>query len=203
MNKEIARKKFNVTLLGESDVGKTRMTNTYFGKLDENDTILSTIGIESTIDKATFDGIEYKFKIYDTAGQERYKSISRSAIKINDGFLLVFSVANRKSFELIDDWLKSIIQEVDIKKKIIYLVGNKIDLDDRQVTNEEAVTYAGLKNIKYFETSAKTGFGIKEVFNQLYQDIYDLFKASRPSIETNSNNIELGKSQQTKKRKYC
>ena len=117
MNKEIARKKFNVTLLGESDVGKTRMTNTYFGKLDENDTILSTIGIESTIDKATFDGIEYKFKIYDTAGQERYKSISRSAIKINDGFLLVFSVANRNSFELIDDWLKSIIQEVDIKKK--------------------------------------------------------------------------------------
>ena len=90
-----------------------------------------------------------------------------------------------------------------LKKKIIYLVGNKIDLDDRQVTNEEAVTYAGLKNIKYFETSAKTGFGIKEVFNQLYQDIYDLFKASRPSIETNNNNIELGKSQQTKKRKYC
>ena len=202
MNKEIARKKFNVTLLGESDVGKTRMTNTYFGKLSENDNIISTIGIESTIDKATFDGIQYKFKIYDTAGQERYKSISRSAIKINDGFLLVFSVDNRKSFELIDDWLKSIIQEVDIKKKIIFLVGNKIDLNNREVTNEEAVSYASMKNIKYFETSALTGFGIKEVFKQLYQDIYDLFKASRPNME-NNNNIVLGKGQKTKKKKCC
>ena len=202
MNKEIARKKFNVTLLGESDVGKTRMTNTYFGKLSENDNIISTIGIESTIDKATFDGIQYKFKIYDTAGQERYKSISRSAIKINDGFLLVFSVDNRKSFELIDDWLKSIIQEVDIKKKIIFLVGNKIDLNNREVTNEEAVSYASMKNIKYFETSALTGFGIKEVFKQLYQDIYDLFKASRPNME-NNNNIVLGKDQKTKKKKCC
>ena len=202
MNKEITRKKFNITLLGESDVGKTRITNTYFGKLDENDNILSTIGIESTIDKAVFDGIEYKFKIYDTAGQERYKSISKSAIKINDGFLLVFSVDNRKSFELIDDWLKSIMEEVDIKKKIIYLVGNKIDLENREVTNEEAVNYASLKNIQYFETSAKTGFGIKEVFKQLYQDIYDLYKASRTNMEIN-NNIELGKGQQTKKKKCC
>ena len=202
MNKEIARKKFNVTLLGESDVGKTRMTNTYFGKLSENDNIISTIGIESTIDKATFDGIQYKFKIYDTAGQERYKSISKQAIKINDGFLLVFSVDNRKSFELIDDWLKSIIQEVDIKKKIIFLVGNKIDLNNREVTNEEAVSYASFKNIKYFETSALTGFGIKEVFKQLYQDIYDLFKASRPNME-NNNNIVLGKGQKTKKKKCC
>ena len=200
MNKEIARKKFNVTLLGESDVGKTRMTNTYFGKLSENDNIISTIGIESTIDNATFDGIQYKFKIYDTAGQERYKSISRQTIKINDGFLLVFSVDNKKSFELIDEWLKSIIEEVDIKKKIIFLVGNKIDLNNREVTNEEAVSYANLKNIKYFETSALTGFGIKEVFKQFYQDIYDLFKASRPNME-NNNNIVLGKGQKTKKKK--
>ena len=175
------------------------MTNTYFGKLSENDNIISTIGIESTIDNATFDGIQYKFKIYDTAGQERYKSISRQTIKINDGFLLVFSVDNKKSFELIDEWLKSIIEEVDIKKKIIFLVGNKIDLNNREVTNEEAVSYANLKNIKYFETSALTGFGIKEVFKQFYQDIYDLFKASRPNME-NNNNIVLGKGQKTKKK---
>ena len=94
------------------------------------------------------------------------------------------------------------MEEVDIKKKIIYLVGNKIDLENREVTNEEAVNYASLKNIQYFETSAKKGFGIKEVFKQLYQDIYDLYKASRTNMEIN-NNIELGKGQQTKKKKCC
>ena len=175
MNKNIKRKKFNISLLGESEVGKTRITNCYLGEEIE-EINLSTIGMESYLDVAKFDGEEYKFKIYDTAGQERYRSISKSTIKITDGFLLVFSVANRQSFTLIDYWFNSIKEEIDVKKKVIFLVGNKIDLENREVSNEEAVNYAKMKDILYFETSARTGFGIKEVFQQLYQDIYTLFK---------------------------
>ena len=191
----IKRKKFNVSLLGESEVGKTRISNTYLGK-DLDEYTLSTIGIESYMDTATFDGIEYKFKIYDTAGQERYRSISKSTIKITDGFLIVFSVANKKSFELINYWYESIQEVIDIKKKVLILIGNKIDLPDREVSNEEALEYAKAKNMKYFETSAKTGFGIKEAFKELYQDIYELFKKSKE----NSNNIELEKKPKKKSR---
>ena len=199
MNKNIKRKKFNVSLLGESEVGKTRISNNYLGK-DLDEFTLSTIGIESYMDTAEFDGTEYKFKIYDTAGQERYRSISKSTIKITDGFLLVFSVNNRKSFELINYWYDSIKDVIDIKKKVIILIGNKIDLPNREVTNAEAVSFAKSKNIKYFETSAKTGFGIKEAFRELYQDIYDLFKSSKEKTE---NNIDLNEGNKDKKESKC
>ena len=250
MNKNIKRKKFNVSLLGESEVGKTRISNNYLGK-DLDEFTLSTIGIESYMDTAEFDGTEYKFKIYDTAGQERYRSISKSTIKITDGFLLVFSVNNRKSFELINYWYDSIKDVIDIKRKVIILIavpllleslyknimknirkskkekivssmmqitnilknfgidikrkviiliGNKIDLPNREVTNAEAVSFAKSKNIKYFETSAKTGFGIKEAFRELYQDIYDLFKSSKEKTE---NNIDLNEGNKDKKESKC
>ena len=199
MNKNIKRKKFNVSLLGESEVGKTRISNNYLGK-DLDEFTLSTIGIESYMDTAEFDGTEYKFKIYDTAGQERYRSISKSTIKITDGFLLVFSVNNRKSFELINYWYDSIKDVIDIKRKVIILIGNKIDLPNREVTNAEAVSFAKSKNIKYFETSAKTGFGIKEAFRELYQEIYDLFKSSKEKTE---NNIDLNEGNKDKKESKC
>jgi small GTP-binding protein len=202
MNKNIKRKKFNISLLGESEVGKTRITNCYLGKEIE-EINLSTIGIESYIDVAKFDGEEYKFKIYDTAGQERYRSISKSTIKITDGFILVFSVANKQSFTLIDYWFNSIKEEIDIKKKVIYLVGNKIDLENREVSNEEAVNYAKMKDILYFETSARTGFGVKEVFQQLYQDIYTLFKNNKANNNDSNDNIELNNKKDKKKGKMC
>ena len=175
MTKNIKRKKFNVSLLGESKVGKTRIAHAYLGK-DMDEFNLATIGIENYMDSAVFEGIEYKFKIYDTAGQERYKSISKSTIQVSDGFLLIFSVEDKNSLDLINFWYDSIKEATDIQKKVIILVGNKIDLPERQVSNEEGVQYAREKKIKYFETSAKTGFGIKEVFKELYTDIYNKFK---------------------------
>ena len=199
MNKYIKRKKFNVSLLGESEVGKTRIVNCYLGK-EMEEINLSTIGIENYMDEKEFDGEIYKFKIYDTAGQERYKSISKSTIKITDGFLLVFSVNNKQSFKLINYWFDSIKDETETSKKVIILVGNKIDLDNRQVTNEEAVNYAKMKNILYLETSAKTGFGIKELFKQLYQDIYNRFKIKN-SKEDTSDNIVLNNDEKNKTKK--
>ena len=204
MNKYIKRKKFNVSLLGESEVGKTRIVNCYLGK-EMEEINLSTIGIENYMDEKEFDGEIYKFKIYDTAGQERYKSISKSTIKITDGFLLVFSVNNKQSFKLINYWFDSIKDEIETSKKVIILVGNKIDLDNREVTNEEAVNYAKMKNILYLETSAKTGFGIKELFKQLYQDIYNRFKIKN-SKEDTSDNIVLNndeKNKTKKNKKWC
>ena len=204
MNKYIKRKKFNVSLLGESEVGKTRIVNCYLGK-EMEEINLSTIGIENYMDEKEFDGEIYKFKIYDTAGQERYKSISKSTIKITDGFLLVFSVNNKQSFKLINYWFDSIKDEIETSKKVIILVGNKIDLDNRQVTNEEAVNYAKMKNILYLETSAKTGFGIKELFKQLYQDIYNRFKIKN-SKEDTTDNIVLNndeKNKTKKNKKWC
>mgnify|MGYP002624642748 CR=1 FL=1 len=166
----IKRKKFNISILGESRVGKTSMIKSLRG-MPFDEFMLSTIGIDSFIDLAVFDGQEYAFKIFDTAGQEKYKTISSSTIKISDGFLMVFSVDCANTFEKINYWFDFLENFAVIGEKPIVLVGNKIDVDKREVTTQDGNNLAKEKQIKYFETSAKNGSGIKEAFNQLYQEI--------------------------------
>ena len=198
MNK---RTKFNVSILGESKVGKTSMIHSLKGyEFDPHQ--IATIGVDDFTDEAKFENREYRFKIFDTAGQERYKCISTNTIQLADGFLIVFSVTDKKSFELLDQWIKNIDNSVDIKSKILILAGNKADIDDdeREVSREEAENYAKSNNILYFETSAKSGLNIKEVFNKLYEDIFNLNKKL-----TDRKNIELTKEDKTKnkKKKKC
>ena len=167
----IKRTKFNICLLGESQVGKTCMTSVFIGQpFDEHS--LTTLGLENVVNKTKIDGQEYTFKIFDTAGQERYKSIAQSTIQISDGFLIVFDVNLKSTFDRVIDWINFIDDRVNKGEKVLILVGNKIDKEERQVSSEEATNFAKNNNMKYFETSAKTGTGIKEAFNALYQDVY-------------------------------
>ena len=180
---KIKRTKFNVCLLGEGKVGKTCILSVYNGNpFDEN--TLVTIGLDHYIDTVKFDGVDYKIKIFDTAGQERYRSISTNTIQLSDGFIIVYAVNDKKSFKTIDYWINVIDEKCDIKSKILMLVGNKIDVENREVSNEEGVNYAKSKNMKYFETSAKTGFGIKTLFKEMYQAVYNKYK----ELDKNSNN---------------
>jgi len=202
---KIKRTKFNVSLLGEKSVGKSCMVQSLFG-LPFNENQIATIGVENFSDKATFDNKEYIFKIFDTAGQERYDSVASGTIKIANGFLLVFSVNNRESLLKVKKWLKHIEENVNINQKIIYLVGNKIDIPEREITNEEAVNFAKDNHMKYFETSAKTGFKIKEVFHQIYSDIYELCKKlDSDKKPEKTDNIQLNKAKtiKEKKKKCC
>ena len=131
-------------------------------------------------------------------GQERFKSISRSTIKISGGFIIIFSVNDRNSFIKIGEWIDSIKSEVQISTKSIFLIGNKIDMPNREILNEETVEYAKNNHIKYFETSAKTGHGVKTVFDQLYQDIYNLQK----ELGLDKQNIDL-RDRHNKKKSCC
>ena len=185
----IQRMKFNVCLLGESHVGKTCIASVFTGHpFDIN--AFTTIGLENYIATEKFDGKEYKFKIFDTAGQERYRSIALSTINLSDGFLLVFAVDDRSSFETLEEWIKSIENKCDISKKVLILVGNKVDIEKRQVKNEEAVAFANSKKIDYFETSAKTGFGIQEIFHKIFESIYKKYKEIEQleKLENEGNN---------------
>ena len=161
----IIRTRFIIALLGETKVGKTSIMDGRQG-YGINESILQTIGIDFSDDNIILDGTNYKIKIYDTPGAERYKSYSRPIIKNSDGLIIVFSVDDRKSFELAnDDWFRFIKEEIiDIEKKVIYLVANKIDLEKREVKREEAEEYAKNNKMKYFEISAKKGIGFKEIF---------------------------------------
>ena len=205
----IKRTKFNLSLLGEATVGKTSMIQVKCG-IPFNEDQLATVGIDNLLEKVKFEGKEYKFKIFDTAGQERYSQISLSTIKVADGFVLVFAVNEKSSFDKISLWIKSIEENANIKEKAIILVGNKIDMPNRKISKEDAENFAKDYNIKYFETSAKTGKGIQEAFNQIYKDIYELnvkldaLNNSNPNSNANMNNsgsFELKKEKHKKDNK--
>ena len=111
--------KYNIGCFGEPMAGKTCLLKyKYSGYFEEN--TLPTIGIETHKDKEEFDGQSYIFKIHDTAGQERYRSILTSSMKFFDGFLLFFSVIDRTSFYGINNWLHDILDNVDIRKKVFF-----------------------------------------------------------------------------------
>ena len=174
MEVNITRIKFNVILLGESIVGKSCLVQSLIGEKFEVSQLV-TVGVESVLHKVIIDGKEFLFKIYDAGGQ-RYDSIASLKLKIVDGVVLVFSVDNKKSLETISKWVDKIENNVNRNEKILILVGNKIDINRRKVTTEEGMNFAKERNMKYFETSAKTGFGVDEAFNEIFQDIYEFNK---------------------------
>ena len=189
---EIARKKFNINFLGDTSVGKTSIIKRHVNKtFDEN--AIATIGIDNIKDEKEFDKKKYSFKIYDTAGQERYKSISLNYIKLGDGFLLVFSVDNKETFDKLEEWIQNIYDSVSIDEKVIFLVGNKIDSPNRVVKREEAEAFAKKKNFRYFETSAKTGEGVEELFDELYNTIYNLNKKCENNLKEDNLKLKSGK----------
>ena len=189
---EIARKKFNINFLGDTSVGKTSIIKRHVNKtFDEN--AIATIGIDNIKDEKEFDKKKYSFKIYDTAGQERYKSISLNYIKLGDGFLLVFSVDNKETFDKLEEWIQNIYDSVSIDEKVIFLVGNKIDSPNRVVKREEAEAFAKNKNFRYFETSAKTGEGVEELFDELYNTIYNLNKKGENNLKGDNLKLKSGK----------
>ena len=169
--------KLYITLLGESNVGKTSISYFHKEKTFDKSSFTDEI-INSHFKKLKFvgDDEEYNFKIIDIPGQEQYKNISHTSIGISDGLLLIFSVDNMESFNKIKDWVKIINEKIVLKEKAIILVGNKIDTDKRKVEKEKAEELAKNLGIKYRETSAKTGEGIDEVFQDIYYEIYEKFK---------------------------
>ena len=163
---------FKIVILGDSGVGKTaiisRLTDGYF---DEDMT--STVGVEyRTHDIDTTVGT-VRLNIWDTAGQEKFRSVVRSYFRNSVAAVLCFDCNNRKSFDGLDTWLND-LHTFGSPNAIVLLVSNKIDIAaERTVTQAEAEDFAKRHGIEYLETSAKDGSNIEEVFIRLAQSIVD------------------------------
>ena len=133
-----------------------------------------TIGLDVINKQHTFNGEEYKMKIWDTAGSERFHSLAYSFYKSADAIIVAFDVTSIKSFQNVISWLQAI--ENNGKRNVPrILVATKIDRIDRLITKEEAHKYAKSYGIPYFETSSKEDIGVTETFNKLF-DLAILFK---------------------------
>lgn len=179
---------FKILTIGESGVGKTclllRYTDNKFVKHH-----LTTIGIDFKSKIINHWDKSIKLKIWDTAGQERFRNITQQYYKGADGIVLVYDVTDRASFEKVSDWMKQIGQYTQTDKIGLVLLGNKIDVEPREVSNEEGNMLAKNFNIKYFETSAMSNINVEESFKFLAEDIMTK-QNIRPLNPTDGNKVK-------------
>ncbi|KAH0795235.1 Ras family protein [Histomonas meleagridis] len=174
---------FRVVTIGDSSVGKTCIANRFLKDFfDSNQTTTIGAAIDSFIEER--DGQKIEIQICDTAGQEQYKSLGSVYYRGASAVFFVFDITNKKSFKNLDSWLKS-YQESGSNNAIFFLVGNKSDLvEERDVDNSEIEKWANTYNAKYFETSAKTGNNIKELYNALVDALFESIIKTIPQVNS-------------------
>ena len=172
-----SRKSFDspvkIGLLGDEKVGKTSICHS-FVNLDLPEDYITTIGYEKFEKKELLNnGKEVRLIIWDSGGQERFRSSIISTLRHVEEIIIVFDVTNRKSFDDIENWLEIIKEEFN--NPIIILFGNKVDVkkEEWKVTEEEINLFCTQKKLKYFGTSAKNNNGIKEGFSYLANIIFE------------------------------
>ena len=187
--------------LGETSVGKSSFIN-YFIDKKFSLNYLPTLGFDFKVKKINLpNGKNVKLRVFDTAGQERFKSMSLSHLKKVDGILLIYDITNKATFENITKWINDIRQSRG-KTLPIILCGNKCDLEDRRVIPTEMGKKKAEENgMSFIETSCKDGINIDEAFMELVKLIFnnsdenegrDTVQISRETFKT--KNVNNGKS---------
>ncbi|KUI67041.1 Ras-related protein RABB1b [Cytospora mali] len=177
--------------IGDSGCGKSSLTiRLCEGRFVQHHDV--TIGVEfgSRID--TTPQKHMKLSLWDTAGQETYKSVTRSYFRGASGALLVFDLSRKSTFLHVTDWLNDLrqIAEPDI---VVILVGNKADLahEKREVTAEEATAWARQNGVlRYVETSAKTGEYVEEAFLAVAERIYQNIQAGKYDLNDRRSGVK-------------
>ena len=193
---------FKILLLGDSAVGKSCLLLRYCENSFQ-ESHLTTIGLDFRLKTVNLeDKRKIKVQIWDTAGEDRFRAITRNYYRGANGIILMYDVTDQKSFEHIRDWVEK-IKEDAVEEIIIYLVGNKIDLvNKRIITNEEGKKLAAEYNIKYYETSAKNSIGVEEVFLSLIKEMDDLFLEKNNKEVENPVNLNVKNKNKNKKNYY-
>lgn len=191
-----------LVLIGDSNVGKTSIIDQFIdGRFGETKPSvgalhkLKTIKLNSSDSDNTSSHEEVQLDIWDTAGQEKFKSIVPMYYKGSKGIMIIYDITSSDSFEGAKRWINDI--ETSYNSAALFLVGNKIDLNDsRNISTEEAVNYANSKNISHFECSAKTNEGILEVFTAVASKMPKNVDSSNLNKVTLNNNNSLSSSDQ-------
>ena len=200
---------FKIILIGSSGVGKSSLIQRYTQKTFE-DVYDCTIGVDFFTKTIDVNGKTVKLQIWDTAGTEKYRSITSSYYRGSHCALIVFDLTSKESFESLPTWIenyyKNCNQEFD---KNVIMIGNKNDLSEkRDVTQEKINDFIKLNNLVYFETSAKTGENVDESFQYIAQKLMEeqeLKEKLGVKREVKNNNLNLKNSENliTNKKKCC
>ena len=191
---------YKVLLLGDSSVGKTCFLLRYCDKSFQ-DVHLSTIGLDYRLKSMTLkNNKNIKLQIWDTAGQDRFRAITKNYYKGANGIILIYDVTNMQTYENVKNWISQIKEEAS-PNVIIYLVGNKIDVPDEQrlIKAEDGQKIADEFNLPFKEASAKDGTNVNEIFQELLEEIDEKYAKIEVPKGERKNQLFTGK----KKKSRC
>ena len=204
---------FKYIIIGDAAVGKSNILLRYaHGQF--KDEYQLTIGVEFGAKNIEIKNKIYRIQIWDTAGQENFRSITRAYYKNSVCAIIAYDITKRTSFENVQEWIEE-VRSQSPKQILLVLVGNKIDLEkERVVAIEEGKKLAQENDMIFLETSALTGEGVDDVFNKSCQDIYQNIQKNYYDLsdeacgikegEKISDNIDLSADyEEMKKKKKC
>ena len=164
--------KFKIVIVGDTGVGKTNLVKRFVHKT-YNENTEPTIGVEYFSNNYLINDILCKIDLWDTGGQERYKSITSAYYKGASGAIIVYDVTSSTTFNNIEKWLQEIKERTSRDIKII-MIGNKTDLENKRVISKEiSKNKAADLNIPVIETSALNASNVKEAFHLMIKEIYN------------------------------
>ena len=180
---------YNSKAVGKSNILSRYAKNTF----KPNHEI--TIGCEFMAKNIQLKDKIIRIQIWDTAGQESFRSITRSYYKNSTCAFIVYDITFKKTFDNVIIWLNE-CRDMCYKNILICLIGNKIDLEDkREVTFEEGENFAKENNLLFFETSAKNGNNINEIFLETAKILMNKIEKGEILIENNNTGIKIGNSE--------
>ena len=164
---------FKLIVIGDSGVGKSCLTNNAVKNIFD-DAYNATVGFEFFTFNVKINGKIIKLQIWDTCGQELYRSLITNFYRNSSLAIMVYAINSKESFENIEMWLRELRTHSNPDAKV-FLIGNKIDLENqRQVEKEKGEQFCKENKLNLFmESSAKTGVNAQNIFIQAAKTLYD------------------------------
>ena len=164
---------FKYIIIGDRGVGKSCLMHKFTEEKFMPD-YPTTIGVDFGARTIEVFGEKIKLQIWDTAGEEKFRAVTRRFYRGAAGALMVYDVSIRSTYNNLSIWLKE-IRNFTNPDTVLFLIGNKCDLEaQRDVTFEEAKKFAEENGLMFVETSAKTGDGVEEAFLETARKIYQI-----------------------------
>ncbi|CAG7826130.1 unnamed protein product [Allacma fusca] len=167
---------YKILLIGDMTVGKTGLLTRFTENPKDVTDHLPTIGIDFKVRTVELDGKRIKIQLWDTAGSERFRTLTKSFYRGSHGLIIVYDITNKSSFEHITSWLTIFKENSQSDVPVpTMLVGNKMDMEDRRVVNKARGELLAIKHgLRFMETSARSGENVESAFLQVAVDIKKL-----------------------------
>ena len=198
MNSELP--KLKIIIVGDTGVGKTTILTQYIKKTFTK-TNLSTIGSELYIKEVEIEGQKLRCEIWDTPGQIRFKSITKSFIQKTNIGIMVCDITKQVTFDNLNEWYNTFKNIIDVNKCVIGIAANKSDLFEKEVVHLNQIHEFGKSiNCKVFSTTATQYECINDMISELVNDFYPNFIEGK---DFKVNNVTKLTEKQTKKKIKC